>query len=112
MGTKKLRPVHPGEILQHEFIKPLNLSRYKLAKELDVSAPTVSEIVRRRQAVTADMALRLSQYFGTTPQFWQNLQSQYDLEIATEEMGEYVRRSIRPLCRTPNYRSNSRARAA
>ena len=82
MATKKLRPVHPGDILLRDFMQPLKLSSYKLAKELGVTAPTVNEILRRRRAVTAEMALRFSRYFGTTAQLWQNLQSQYDLEIA------------------------------
>jgi len=99
MATKKLRPVHPGDILLHDFMQPLKLSSYKLAKELGVTAPTVNEIVRRRRAVTAEMALRLSRYFGTTAQVWQNLQAQYDLEIANQKIGKKVERAIRPLSR-------------
>jgi addiction module HigA family antidote len=99
MATKKLRPVHPGDILRHDFMEPLNLSAYKLARELGVSIPTVNEIVRRRRAVTAEMALRLSRYFGTTAQLWQNLQSQYDLEIASAKIGKQVERAIQPLRR-------------
>ena len=99
MAEKKLRPVHPGDILRRDFLEPLNLSAYKLAKELGVSIPTVNEIVRRRRAVTAEMALRLSRYFGTTAQLWQNLQSQYDLEIASEKIGKQVERVIQPLSR-------------
>lgn len=96
MTTKRLRPVHPGEILLHDFMQPLELSSYKLAKELGVAAPTVNEIVRRRRAVTAEMALRLSRYFGTTAQLWQNLQAQYDLEIANRKIGKKVERAIQP----------------
>jgi len=99
MATKKLRPVHPGDILRHDFMEPLKLSAYKLAKELGVSIPTVNEIVRRRRTVTAEMALRLSRYFGTTAQLWQNLQCQYDLEIASEKIGKNVERVIQPLPR-------------
>jgi antitoxin HigA-1 len=97
MAAKRLRPVHPGDILAHDFMEPLELSSYKLAKEIGVSAPTVNEIVRRRRAVTAEMALRLSRYFGTTAQLWQNLQSQYDLEIASQKIGKKVERNIQPL---------------
>src|ERR1700745_3954351 len=97
MATKKLRPVHPGDILLHDFMQPLKLSSYKLAKELGVTAPTVNEIVRRRRAVTAEMALRLSRYFGTTAQLWQNLQAQYDLEIANRKIGKQAQRKIQPL---------------
>jgi antitoxin HigA-1 len=99
MVTKKLRAVHPGDILRHDFMEPLGLSAYRLAKELGVTAPTVNEIVRRRRAVTAEMALRLSRYFGTTAQLWQNLQSQYDLEIACQKIGRKVQSGIQPLPR-------------
>jgi addiction module HigA family antidote len=99
MVTKKLRAVHPGDILLHDFMEPLGLSAYRLAKELGVTAPTVNEIVRRRRAVTAEMALRLSRYFGTTAQLWQNMQSQYDLEIAYQKIGRKVQSGIQPLAR-------------
>ena len=85
MAAKRLRPVHPGDILLHDFMQPLNLSSYRVAKELGVTAPTVNEIVRRRRAITAEMALRLSRYFGTTAQLWQNLQTQYDLWHASRK---------------------------
>jgi addiction module HigA family antidote len=107
MATRKLRPVHPGDILRHDFMEPLKLSSYKLAKELGVSIPTVNEIVRRRRAVTAEMALRLSRYFGTTAQLWQNLQCQYDLEIASAKIGKQVERVIRP-CARPDLREPPR----
>ena len=80
MATKKLCAGHTVDILLHDFMEPLRLSAYKFAKELDVSAPLVNEIARRRRAVTAEMALRLSRYFGTTARLWQNLQAQYDLK--------------------------------
>ena len=99
MTTKRLRPVHPGDVLRHEFMQPLKLSSYRLAKELGVAVPTVNEIVRRRRAVTAEMALRFSRYFGTTAQLWQNLQAQYDLEMANRRIGKKVARAIRPLQR-------------
>lgn len=97
MATKRLRPVHPGDILARDFMKPFELSSYKLAKELGVSVPTVNEIVRQRRAVTAEMALRLARYFGTTAQLWQNLQAQYDLEVASQKIGKTVTRAIQPL---------------
>src|SRR5579859_6767431 len=99
MATSKLRPVHPGDILRRDFMEPFNLSSYKLAKELGVTAPTVNEIIRRRRAVTAEMALRLSRYFGTSAQLWQGLQSQYDLEMANRRIGKQVQRAITPLRR-------------
>jgi addiction module HigA family antidote len=88
MVAKKLRSVHPGDILLHDFMQPLKLSSYRIAEELAVSAPTVNEIVRRRLAITAEMALRLSRYLGTSAQLWQNLQAQYDLEIASKRIGK------------------------
>jgi addiction module HigA family antidote len=99
MARKKLKAVHPGDILLREFMEPLGLSSYKLAKELGVSVPTVNEIVRRRRAVTAEMALRLARYFGTTAQLWKNLQAQYDLEIASQKIGKVIERTIAPLAR-------------
>ena len=99
MASKRLRPVHPGDVLLHDFMQPLKLSAYRVAKELGVTAPTVNEIVRRRRAITAEMALRLSRYFGTSAQLWQNLQTQYDLEVASKKIGRKVERSIRPLAR-------------
>lgn len=95
--TRKLHPVHPGDILLRDFMEPLKLSSYRVAKELGVAAPTVNEIVRRRRAVTAEMALRLGRYFGTSAQLWQNLQTQYDLEVASRRIGKSVERSVRPL---------------
>ena len=99
MATQKRRPVHPGQILLHEFMKPLGLSSYKVAKALSVSIPTVNEIVRERRAVTAAMALRLSRYFGTTPQHWQSLQTEYDLGRARQKMGKPATKKIKPLSR-------------
>ena len=102
MATKKLRPVHPGDILRRDFMQPLNMSAYKLAKELGVSVPTVNDIVRGRRAVTAEMALRLARFFGTTAQLWQNLQCQFDLEVASRKIGKQVERSIQPLVERAN----------
>lgn len=99
MAAKKLRPVHPGDILLHDFMQPLKLSSYGVAKEIGVAAPTVNEIVRRRRAITAQMALRLSRYFGTSAQLWQSLQTQYDLEIVSRRIGKKVERAIQPLGR-------------
>ena len=82
MAKKKVFTIHPGEILREEFMKPLGLTAYQLAKELHVSIPRVNDIVRERRAVTADTALRLGRYFGTDAQTWMNLQADYDLRIA------------------------------
>lgn len=93
--TNNMRPVHPGEILREEFLVPLKLSAHKLALELKVPAPRINEIVRERRAVSPDTALRLARYFGTTAQFWLNLQSVYDLKIAQRESGEKIAREVR-----------------
>ena len=82
MASKKVFAIHPGEILREEFMKPLGLTAYRLAKDLHVSVPRVHDIVRERRAVTADTALRLGRYFGTDAQTWLNLQADYDLRIA------------------------------
>ena len=99
MNIKRQRVMHPGAILLHEFMKPLALSSYKVAKDLGVSIPTVNEMVRERRAVTAAMALRLARYFGTTPHHWQNLQAEFDLELARRKVGGAVTKGIRPLSR-------------
>lgn len=93
----KLKPVHPGEVLREDFMKPLGLNPHKLALALRVPAPRIHEIVRGRRAVTLDTALRLARYFGTTPQFWLNLQTAYDLDVAEDnELVEEIKRDVRP----------------
>lgn len=77
---KKIRNIHPGEVLHYEFLHEMNISAYKLAKEIHISQARISEIIHGRRRVTADTALRLSRFFGTTPQFWLGLQDDYDLE--------------------------------
>ena len=96
MAAKKLRPVHPGDILRNDFLEPLGLTAYRLVKEHGVPRPTVNQLVARRRSVTAEMALRLARYFGTSAQVWQNLQAQYDLEVATTKIGKVVKQKIRP----------------
>jgi antitoxin HigA-1 len=77
--------IHPGEMLKYEFMEPLGLSSYRLAKDLHVSAPRVNDLVRERRSITADTALRLSRYFGTSVQFWLNLQNKHDIWIAAQD---------------------------
>jgi addiction module HigA family antidote len=86
----KMRPIHPGEILLEEFIKPLGMSAHALALELKVPAPRINEIVRERRSITPDTALRLARYLGTTPQFWMNLQISYDLKHAEIKGGSKI----------------------
>ena len=93
----KLDAITPGDLLLEEFLIPMGISQYRLAKEIGVSVPTVSNLVGRRRNITAEMALRLARYFGTSAQVWQNLQAQYDLEVATTKIGKAVKQKIRPL---------------
>ena len=91
-----LPPVHPGEILRDDLMGPLGLSINRLARDLRVPVTRVSEIVNGRRSVTADTALRLARYFGSSPQFWLNLQAAYDLEVATRLSAERIRRDVHP----------------
>ena len=88
----KLKPVHPGEILEKEFLDPLKLSQYRLAVDVGVSPRRINEIVHGLRGITADTALRLAHYFGTSPQFWMNLQARFDLQIEEDRIGAKVRR--------------------
>lgn len=92
----KMRPIHPGEILREEFLEPLGLSAHALAQALRVPAPRVNDIVRERRSVTPDTALRLARHFGTTAQFWLNLQASYDLKVAMRESGAKILKEVEP----------------
>ncbi|MFN3331940.1 MAG: HigA family addiction module antitoxin [Caldilinea sp.] len=94
--TDKLKPVHPGEVLLEEFLKPMNLSQNRLAIDIGVDARRINEIVLGTRSVTADTALRLSRYFGTSPQFWLGLQAEYDLDVALDSLGNRLEREVRP----------------
>lgn len=94
--AEKLHPVHPGEVLLEEFIKPMNLSQNRLAIEIGVDARRVNEIVLGARSVTADSALRLGRYFGVSPQFWLGLQAEYDLDIAMDKLGNRLEREVHP----------------
>jgi addiction module HigA family antidote len=88
MADRKLPPVHPGEILLEEFLLPMGISQYRLAKDISVPPRRINEIVHGKRSVTADTALRLSRYFGTTDRFWLNLQARYDLELEKDRLGD------------------------
>lgn len=94
--TEKLSPVHPGEVLLEEFIKPFSLSQNRLAIEIGVDARRINEIVLGARGITADTALRLSRYFGNSAQFWLGLQSEYDLDVALDVLGNRLDREVRP----------------
>lgn len=94
MATRKSTPIHPGEVLQEEFLKPLGVSQYRLAKDVSVPARRVNEIVLGKRSITADTALRLARYFGTTERFWLNLQTRYDLELERDRLGARLEREV------------------
>ena len=96
---KSLAPVHPGEILLEEFIEPLDITQYRVAKATGVPPRRINEIVHGKRAVSADTALRLAKYFGTTPEFWLNLQARFDLEKARDRSGDEIEADIVPLAR-------------
>ena len=95
--SNKLKPIHPGEILREEFLAPLRLNPHKVSLALHVSAPTIYEIVKEERPVTIEVALRLARFFKTTPEFWINLQSRYDLEVARDKEQKKIEREVRPL---------------
>ena len=95
MARRKLTPIHPGEILLEDFLRPLSLSQYRLAKEVSVPPRRINEIVRGMRAISADTALRLARYFGTSDRFWLNLQTRYDLEVEKDRLGKRLQREVR-----------------
>ena len=95
MKEKKLRQVHPGEVLQEEFLKPMGLSQNRLALDIGVHPRRINEIVLEKRRITADTALRLSRYFGKSPQFWLGLQMDYDLDIAADSLGARLEKEVK-----------------
>jgi len=93
---KRISPTHPGEILREEFLEPMGISVYALANALRVPRSRVNDIVRGRRAITADTALRLARYFGTSPEFWVNLQAHYDLEVAKDSSRRRIEKEVAP----------------
>jgi len=96
MATKHLPPVHPGEVLLEEFLKPMELSQNRLALEMGVPPRRVNEIVLGKRGITADTALRLARYFGVSPQFWLGLQMDYDLDVAEDKLWDRLKKEVRP----------------
>ena len=97
MKKKPLHPVHPGEVLLEEFLKPMGISQNRLSLNIGVPARRINEIVLQKRRITADTALRLARFFGTTPEFWIGLQSQYDLDVASDKLGGRLDREVREL---------------
>jgi addiction module HigA family antidote len=96
MKTDRLAPVHPGEVLLEEFLKPMQLSQNRLALGIGVHPRRINEIVLGKRSITADTALRLARYFGTSPQFWLGLQADYDLDVAMDALGGRLEREVKP----------------
>ena len=95
MAKRKTPPPHPGEILLEEFLTPMGISQYRLAKDISVSARRINEIVHGKRAITADTALRLGRYFSMSAEFWINLQTHYDLEVESEKLAGQLIRKVR-----------------
>ena len=95
MAKRDLKHIHPGEILLEEFLTPLGLSQYRLAKDIHVDPRRINEIIHGNRSITADTAFRLGRYFGISPQFWLNLQTHYDLELLEMESGDEIKRQVR-----------------
>lgn len=96
MTTAKLAPVHPGEVLVEEFMTPMGITQYRLAKDLSVPAPRINEIVHDARGISADTALRLARYFGMSERFWLNLQTQYDLDVERDRLGSRLEHEVTP----------------
>ena len=97
MKRKKISPIHPGEILFEEFLKPLGISQYRLALSISVPSRRINEIVHGKRSISADTALRLSRFFRTSAQFWINLQSHYDLEVEKDKLGDRLEEEVEVL---------------
>ena len=97
MKREKIVPIHPGEILMEEFLKPLGISQYRLAKDISVPARRINEIVQRKRSISADTALRLSRYFNLSERFWLNLQARYDLEMQKDKLDRRIETEVKVL---------------
>ena len=94
MAARKLAPIHPGEVLLEEFLEPLDLSQYRVAQDISVPPRRINEIVHGTRSITADTALRLARYFGTSDRFWLNLQTRYDLEMQRDLLGSRLEKEV------------------
>ncbi len=97
MKNKKLPPIHPGEILIEEFLKPMGISQYRIAKDISVSPRRINEIVHGKRSISADTALRLGRFFGISPQFWLNLQNRFDLEVTEDLLAGRLEKEVHVL---------------
>ena len=97
MSKRELEPIHPGEILLEEFLNPMDISQYRLAKDINVDPRRINEIVHGKRAISADTAMRLGHFFNMSPQFWLNLQTHYDLELLDMKSGDQIQREVKVL---------------
>jgi addiction module HigA family antidote len=97
MSVREIPPIHPGEILLEEYLKPMGISQYRLAKDINVDPRRINEIIHGQRSITADTALRLARYFGTSERFWLNLQSRYNLELQKMELGDRLEKEVKTL---------------
>ena len=97
MKSKKIQPIHPGEVLLEEFLKPMGISQYRLAKDISVPARRINEIIHGKRSIIVDTALRLSRYFGISERFWLNLQMRYDLEIQKDKLEKRIENEVKVL---------------
>ena len=97
MAKRELEPIHPGEILLEEFLKPMGISQYRMAKDVSVDPRRINEIVHGQRSISADTAMRFGRYFGMSAQFWLNLQAHYDLEMLEMEQGEQIKQEVKVL---------------
>lgn len=97
MSNEKIEPIHPGEILLEEFLKPMGISQYRLAKDINVPARRVNEIVHGKRAISVDTALRLSRYFSLSERFWLNLQTRYDIEVQKDKLDKRIEEEVKVL---------------
>ncbi|MBL7150744.1 HigA family addiction module antidote protein [Candidatus Microgenomates bacterium] len=94
MNKKTIKPIYPGEVLEKEFLKPYKISQYRLAKDISVSPRRINEIIHGIRAISVDTALRFAKYFNTSPQFWLNLQTKYDIEVCQAEKVEEIKKEV------------------
>jgi len=100
MSARRLQPIHPGEILREEFLDPMGITQYRLAKDITVDPRRINAIIQGKRAITADTALRLARYFGTSERFWLNLQTQHDLEVERDELGDRLEKEVKKFAKT------------
>jgi addiction module HigA family antidote len=110
MSRTKRPSIHPGEILLAEFLGPMNISQYRLAKDINVPPRRINEIVRGMRAITVDTALRLARYFGTSERFWLNLQAHYDLEVEKDRLGDRLQREVKVRASTGSFGAQDKPR--